>query len=223
MRGNWPPFGKNVFNFFKALKNQAKSHNSVYLQNKEKYPKLEIGIVKDNINFRAGKMPWNRIARKITDYVWNHYFLKKVYENCDHIGLNYYFDSFIGKKPKWYRDLPTSDMGWTLSPKGIYYVLKDLDRYEKPVYITEAGIADSKDVYRAKYTQELIQWTHQAIQEGVDVKGFMYWSLLDNFEWALGYEKEFGLIHVTPEGKRQVRESAYIYKQICESNKLEIE
>jgi beta-glucosidase len=51
----------------------------------------------------------------------------------------------------------------------------------------------------------------------------MYWSLLDNFEWALGYEKEFGLIHVTPEGKRQVRESAYVYKEICELNKLEIE
>jgi beta-glucosidase len=223
MRGNWPPFKKSVFKFFKALKNQTKAHNLVYKRNKEKYPTLEIGLVKDNINFRHDNMPWNILARKITDFVWNHYFLKKTYEQIDHIGLNYYFDTFVGKKPKWYRDLPKNDMGWTLSPKGIYYVLMGLKRYEKPVYITEAGIADREDKYRAEYVRGLIQWSHQAIQDGVDLRGFMYWSLLDNFEWAEGYKEEFGLIHITPEGKRQVRESAYVYSKICESNQLDIE
>lgn len=223
MRGNWPPFKKSVFKYFKVLKNQARAHNAVYKLNKEKYPFLQIGIVKDNINFQHDKTPWNWFAKKITDYNWNHYFLKKVYKNTDHIGLNYYFDSFIGRKPKWYRDLPKSDMGWTLSPKGIYYVLMDLVRYKKPVYITEAGIADSKDEHRAEYIRGMVEWTHAAIQKGVDIRGFMYWSLMDNFEWALGYEKEFGLIHITPEGKRQVRESAYVYKEICESNSLRLE
>jgi beta-glucosidase len=223
LRGNWPPFKKCPRLYFKVLKNLSKAHNLVYKTNKELYPEIEIGIVKDNINFRSDWKPWNKIACKITDYFWNHYFLKKIQNNVDHIGLNYYFDSFIGSKPKWYKDLPKSDMGWTLSPKGIYYVLRDLARYKKPVYITEAGIADSEDKYRAEYIRGLIQWTHQAIQDGVDVRGFMYWSLLDNFEWALGYDKEFGLVHVTPEGEREIRKSAYNYKEICESNALRIE
>lgn len=223
MRGNWPPFKKSTLKFFKVLKQQAKAHNAIYKRNKEKYPELQIGIVKDNINFQSDKMPWNFVAAKITDYIWNHYFLKKVSDNTDHVGLNYYFDSFIGRKPKWYRDLPKSDMEWTLSPEGIYFVLMDLKRYNKPIYITEAGIADKEDKYRAEYLRDMIAWTHQAIQDGVDVRGFMYWSLLDNFEWALGYEKEFGLIHVTPEGDRVIRQSAYVYKEICESNQITIE
>ncbi len=223
VRGNWPPFKKNIFSYFTAIKNQAKAHNLVYKENKLKYPNIEIGIVKDNINFRSDKMPWNVLARKITDYHWNHYFFKKINGNFDHIGLNYYFDRVIGKKPKWYLDLPKSDMGWTLSPEGIYFVLKDLARYNKPVYITEAGIADKDDKYRAKYVNDLIYNTHRAIQEGVDIKGFMYWSLLDNFEWALGYEKEFGLINIDKNGRRKVRESAFAYQKICESNQITLE
>jgi beta-glucosidase len=221
--GKWPPFRKNVFTFFKVQNNQAKAHNLVYIKNKKKYPNIEIGIVKDNINFSSDKMPWNWVAKKIGDYFWNHYFLKRISDYTDHIGLNYYFDSVIGTKPKWYRDLPKSDMGWTLSPKGIYYVLMDLIRYKKPIYVTEAGIADREDKYRAEYIGNLVQWTHQAIQDGADVRGFMYWSLMDNFEWALGYEKEFGLIHVTKTGERIIRDSAQVYKQICESNELTLE
>ncbi len=222
-RGNWPPFKRSLKKFFKAINNQIAAHNLVYKRNKEKYPLLQIGVVKDNINFNSDKMPWNVVARKVTNYYWNHYFLRRVYKNCDHIGLNYYFDSIFGKKPKEYKELPKSDMGWTLSPKGIYRVLLDLKKYELPIYITEAGIADSEDQYRADYIRDLAQWVHQAIQDGIDVRGFMYWSLLDNFEWAKGYEKEFGLIHVTVDGKRVVRESAYDFQKICESNKLEIE
>ncbi len=223
MRGNWPPFKKNIFEYFKAIKNQAKGHNLVYKENKSRYPNIEIGIVKDNINFRSDNMPWNRIIRKFTDYHWNHYFFTKIKNNYDHIGLNYYFDSFIGRKPNWYLELPKNDMNWTLSPEGIYFVLKDLERYKKPIYITEAGIADREDKYRASYIKDLLFYVHHAIQEGLPIKGFMYWSLLDNFEWALGYEKEFGLIHVDKKGHRKVRESAFVYKRVCESNKLEIE
>lgn len=217
MRGNWPPFGKNPLRMLKVLKRLAKSHIEIYEYIKPKYD-IEIGIVKDNIQFSGGF-----IVRRITDKFWNHCFLKRLKGKYDHIGLNYYFHNWIGKKPKWYRELPKSDMGWTLDPLGIYHVLMDLKRYEKPVYVTEAGIADSEDKYRAEYIKGMVKYTHEAIQDGVDVRGFMYWSLMDNFEWALGYEKEFGLIHITKDGKRVVRDSAYVYKQICESNQLDIE
>lgn len=74
LRGNWPPFKKSPFAFFKALNNQAKSHNLIYSKNKKLYPEIEIGIVKDNINYRSDKMPWNKLVHKTADYYWNHYF-----------------------------------------------------------------------------------------------------------------------------------------------------
>lgn len=115
-------------------------------------------------------------------------------------------------------------MGWEIYPEGIYYTLKELQRYEKPVFVAEAGIADRDDKYRGQYIKDLVYWIHKAIEDGVPVKGYMYWSLLDNFEWALGYKERFGLIEIDYETKeRKVRGSAYEYKKICEENALIIE
>ena len=59
----------------------------------------------------------------------------------------------------------------------------------------------------------------RAIQSGIDVRGHLYWSLLDNYEWALGFAKRFGLIEVNYETQeRTIRPSAYVYKKICEDN-----
>ncbi len=221
LRGIWPPFKHNPLTYFRVLKNLAKSHNLVYWENKRKY-NINIGVAKDNINFRSDIFPWSKIICYFTSYFWNHYFLKKVSDQLDHIGLNYYFDSFIGKKPKWYKNLPKNDMGWTLSPEGIFHVLRDLKKYNKPIYITEAGLADSQDRYREKYIQDLLIQVHKAILFDIDVRGFMHWSLLDNFEWAQGYDKKFGLVEIKVDGERKPRQSAYFYANICRHNKLKI-
>jgi beta-glucosidase len=111
-----------------------------------------------------------------------------------------------------------------LEPAGLFYVLKELKKYKKPIYITEAGLADEKDRYRAKYIIGLVKAMHSAIQEGVDLRGYMYWSLLDNFEWAEGYWPRFGLIEIDYKtGARRVRNSAYVYKKICDDNALTVE
>jgi beta-glucosidase/6-phospho-beta-glucosidase/beta-galactosidase len=151
---------------------------------------------------------------------WNHYFLQRTFFNTDSIGLNYYFHQQFGKSKKFEQN----DMGWDLVPEGIYHVLKELKIYNKPIYITEAGIADSKDKLRSMYIKNLIYWIHQAMDEGCDVRGYLYWSLLDNFEWLQGYAEDFGLIHVDDNTKvRTIRPSAFDYKKICEDNSLEIE
>jgi beta-glucosidase len=220
IRGNWPPFKKNIFALRTATNNLIKAHNLAYKTVKAKHPNLEIGIVKDNIQFDADWKPWNKLAAKFMHKMWNEYFLKKIRKNCDSIGLNFYFYSQFGKK----KDFDKSDMGWDLVPEAIYHVLMDLKKYDMPIYVTEAGIADEADTKRAQYICDLVQWTHRAITDGLDVRGFMYWSLMDNFEWALGYDKKFGLISFDMETKkRTVRESAYAYKKICEENALTIE
>jgi beta-glucosidase len=94
-------------------------------------------------------------------------------------------------------------------------------RYGKPLWVAEAGIADADDDQRAEYITKLINCMWVAIQKGVDLRGYMYWSLLDNYELAHGYSKRFGLVEVNFETQeRKIRPSAYVYKKIIEQNGL---
>jgi beta-glucosidase len=94
-----------------------------------------------------------------------------------------------------------------------------LKKYHLPIYITENGVADAKDKYRERFIINHLQWVHQAIQEGVDVRGYLYWSLIDNFEWAFGFKPRFGLIEINYKTqKRKIRKSAYAYAKICQEN-----
>ncbi len=112
-------------------------------------------------------------------------------------------------------------MGTELYPKGIYHVLKNLKRYKKPIYITENGLADASDEKRAKFVKENIFWTHKAMRDGVDVRGYFYWTLLDNFEWDKGFLPRFGLLEVNYKTlERRIRPSAYEYAKICKENTL---
>jgi len=84
--------------------------------------------------------------------------------------------------------------------------------------VSEAGIADAKDTMRTSYIRELIYAMERALKDGVDLRGFMYWSLLDNYEWAHGFDKRFGLVAIDYTTQaRGIRQSAYAYaKMIAE-------
>lgn len=222
--GNWPPFKKTVWAFLRVVKNLMRSHNAAYDEIKKATPQVNVGLVKNNMHFTADWKPWNKIAAWFMRWFWNHRFLKATYKKCDHIGLNYYFHTHFYKPFGMPLGTPKNDMGWNLDPAGLYYVLMELRQYNKPVYVTEAGLADRNDTYRTEYIRGLVQSSHRAIVDGLDLRGFMYWSLLDNFEWAHGYDQEFGLVHVNRKTQeRIVRPSALVYKTICESNTLTLE
>ena len=236
--GAWPPFkrgklfgrafGKNdgtshadncsfgnIFMYDRVVGNLIKGHNLAYDAIKKVDPTVVISIVKHVRFFDANRNPLNKMKASIAAYVQSGYFMNRVYKKCDAIGLNYYRKTTFGDT----RTYPQSDMSWDIFPQGIYGALKYLHRYKKPILISEAGVADAADIYRADYIKQQVAATWQAIQEGVDVRGHMYWSLLDNYELALGYEKRFGLIAVNYETlERTIRPSAYVYKQICEAN-----
>ena len=122
-------------------------------------------------------------------------------------------------------------MNWEIYPKGIYYVLKNLSRYKKPLYIIENGLADAQDKYRAKFVIDHLKWIHKAISEGIDVRGYFHWSLLDNFEWAYGFWPRFGLVEIDYSAKggsasggktleRKPRPSSWIYAEIAKANAI---
>ena len=106
-------------------------------------------------------------------------------------------------------------MGWELYPRGLEKILLEFARHGKPIYITESGLADERDVNRSWFIRESLTAVKSAIKKGVDVCGYFHWSLLDNFEWDKGFWPKFGLVEVNRRTlKRTPRPSAEIYKSI---------
>jgi beta-glucosidase len=116
---------------------------------------------------------------------------------------------------------PLSDMGWEIYPKGLYNFLMDIKKYNKPVIITENGIADALDVHREQFIKNHLTMIHHAISSGVNVKGYLHWSLLDNLEWNKGFWPKFGLVDVDSKTmQRKIRKSALTYAEIIKNNGL---
>jgi len=221
--GLWPPNKKNIFSSINTIKNMIAAHKAAYNELKKINFKSNVGIAKNNIYFEAyGKNPFNKILKKIADHFWNYYFLNKIDSAQDFIGLNYYFHNRIKKFIfNQNENIKVSDIGWELYPEGIYHLLKELERYKKPIYITENGLADSADKNRGWYILEILKNVKKAIDEGVDVRGYFHWSLIDNFEWDKGFWPKFGLIEIDYKTfERKPRPSAEIYKKICKTNSI---
>ncbi len=117
-------------------------------------------------------------------------------------------------------NLPKTQMEWEIFPDGLHHFLTRMARDyvgDLPLYVTENGMAwpdvvENGAVYdpqRVAFIHDHLQATHRAIADGANVKGFFYWSLLDNFEWALGYEKRFGIVHVDFETLKRTPKSSY--------------
>ena len=92
-----------------------------------------------------------------------------------------------------------------------------------PIYVTEHGCSASDEAFRERDLKDNLAAMHRAIEGGVDVRGFYYWSLLDNFEWQFGYTKKFGLLAVDFSDKslpRKMKPLAEIYRKVCLENSL---
>ncbi len=223
---NWPPAKKSLLKRFNVLFNMIKAHKAAHTIIQRIDPSAKISIATNNMFFEPyeKKSFLDKFSSSMSSYFWNRYFLNKVKKYSDFIGLNYYFHNRIQfpLKTKSYNSTTSSDLGWEIYPKGIYYVLKELQRYKKPIYIMENGIADAKDKYCSKFIVDHLKWVHQAIQEGVDIRGYFHWSLIDNFEWAEGFKPRFGVIEIDHNNnlQRKPRASAKVYGQICKNNAI---
>ena len=117
-----------------------------------------------------------------------------------------------------------SDLGWEIYPQGIYKVLKEATGYGLPIYVMENGIADAADSKRAGFIRDHLLHVHKAIEDGADVQGYFYWSLIDNFESPelRGFWPRFGLIEVDFENlARKPRKSFFAYRDIIRNNGVE--
>jgi beta-glucosidase len=162
--------------------------------------------------------------------------MKIIAEPIDFIGVNIYFADQVKAdedgKPVVVKREPGyahTAMGWVIEPRSLYWGPKFFcERYQIPVMITENGYAnldvislDGKvhDPQRIDYLARYMRQLKRACADRVDVRGYFLWSFLDNFEWAFGYSKRFGLVHVDLETqKRTIKDSAYWYKDVIKTN-----
>lgn len=146
----------------------------------------------------------------------------------DWVGLQYYTRvridgrraSLLAPPP---RGSETTQMGWEVHPKGFGQMLRRIARVGLPVVVTENGIATSDDDQRLRYLRAHVGTLREVMAEGVDVRGYLYWSAFDNYEWNHGYAPTFGLVEIDrANGLRRIpRPSAYAYGELCRTGRLD--
>lgn len=211
--GEWVPNHRNIWEFINVYLNLARAHKSAYKILKKHNPKLQIGIATQLANIQA-KRPHNLIDNFMTKYMryyWNWWFINRIRKQQDFIGFNYYFSDYYKGFKRDNPQIPVNDLGWYMEPEGLYpLLLRVWSHYKKPIFVTENGLADDRDEQRRWWLEETMIAMERALSEGVDLRGYFHWSLLDNFEWAYGWWPKFGLVKVDRHNgmKRTIRSSA---------------
>jgi beta-glucosidase len=166
----------------------------------------------------------------------------EIIRTLDFLGINYYARTVVKNDPK-FPVVAASQVHpqgkeysgmWEIYPEGIYELLKRIGidyQLKCDLMITENGIPvpdgldfDGKvrDERRIRYLRDHLAQVHRAMEEGVPVKGYFHWSLMDNFEWAHGYGQRFGMVYVDfKTQKRTIKESGYWFKQVIQDNGFE--
>ncbi len=213
--GNWPPQQTSKIAMIKVLRNLAYAHNEIAKTAHAMGRRFKVSVATNSGNFHAGDDAWlSQKSAAIMQWGTDDFFLKKVVKNCDFLGVNYYFTNRVYGYRIHNSDQRTSDLGWDLQPADIEHVLMRLsEKYNLPLMICENGLADASDENRKWWMTETILAMNRVLDAGVNVLGYLHWSLLDNFEWDKGFWPRFGLIEVDYENdcKRTVRKSALWY------------
>ena len=205
--------------------------------------KPEVGIAKNWTFFHAHQKlsPWDRLTAFGCHYTFNKFVLDAFLGGwrrraSTFIGLNYYgrvrFHHFRAMIPASGAPVKTlKDFGFICDdmveryPEGLEKILAYLHRkFRRPIFITEHGAASADENFRARDLKQNLGALHRSLQSGVDVRGFFYWSLLDNFEWQFGYTKKFGLLAVDFADEKRTRSPkplAEVYTKICRKNGIE--
>ncbi|HEX8791667.1 MAG TPA: family 1 glycosylhydrolase [Polyangiaceae bacterium] len=234
--GVWPPAKKDPLLAWRAQRRLLVAHDAAYRALKEIRPEAQVGVAHHLRAVEPARphSPADRAAAALFDRVFNEAFARAAcaHGTQDFFGLNYYSRDVVRFSLRHAAELfvargipegaPVSDLGWEIYPPGLGHLARAwAKRSGLPVYVTENGIADARDAKRGAFLVDHLRELERAIADGVDVRGYYHWSLLDNFEWAEGYEPRFGLVEVDyATGERRIRESARLYARIAAARVL---
>ena len=163
---------------------------------KEVNPNIKVGITLSLYDHQA--LPGgDEYVKEMQDEDFLHYL--PYIQKDDFLGLQNYTRSVYGPNGKIQPDKNTrvTEAGYEFYPEALAGVLRFVSKHwEKPILITENGVCTSNDKERVEFIERALTGLHQCIEEGINVIGYMHWSLLDNFEWQLGYKPKYGLMAV---------------------------
>jgi len=246
LMGGFPPQRKwKLGQFRRVIEHMARAHvqaSRVIRREGVAGRKPGVGIAKNWTFFNAFQplSPWDRATAFICHYTFNKFVLDAFLGRwrrraSTYIGLNYYgrvrfhhFRAMIPASGAPVKEL--KDFGFVCDdmveryPEGLEKILAYLRRkFRLPIFITEHGSASQDEHFRELDLRRNLAALHRSIRAGADVRGFFYWSLLDNFEWQFGYTKKFGLLAVDftdPRLPRSLKPLAEIYARVCRDNQI---
>jgi beta-glucosidase len=206
LKGKIPPGEKSLLLLYAAASGLVRGHVRAHAAIKRAHPSAQVGVAKHYMHFSPSRAtsPLDRIAARAIAHQFNHRFVRALMEKraLDFLGINFYSRVYVETLPRvevFYEDRDgrgTSDLGWEIHPSGLSEAVLDMNRYGLPIYITENGIDDRDDSRRSAYLHDHLGALLDAMGVGADVRGYLHWSLLDNFEWLEGYLPRFGLYRV---------------------------
>ena len=244
--GEFPPQQKGqLMSYRKIVRNMADAHQQVcrLIRNTgSTLGPVEVGFSKNWTWFQPyqKRLPWDVFIATFTHSQLNDFVLESFlgggrHESSTFLGVNYYgrvrFRNFQPLVPVFgFSGDDLAKLGVACDdmlerhPAGLEFALQQLHRKSRlPIYVTEHGSASHNEAFREDDLRENLAALYRAIASGVDVRGFYYWSLLDNFEWQFGYAKKFGLISVDFDDEklpRKMKPLGEIYRRICRANAL---
>ena len=231
--GIFPPHKR--FSFLKAWRafgNLVRAHGLARRALRAADAGAQVGIAK-HFKYFLPHRRWH-IVDAFNSWLCKAFFTLHILEaflnkGCDFIGVNYYgrlrvrgftdISPVSGTPASYFAGIESScDDMWEQDPQWLRKLLGSLTRrYDMPLYITESGFATDDEQHRLNLLYEHIESVHEALKDGADIRGFVYWSLTDNFEWAEGYTKKFGLAGIdfnTQERERFIRPVGNLYAAI---------
>jgi beta-glucosidase len=238
MLGTFPPGRRNdLLSLYRVLANLRRAHLAAYRELQRLTPAVPIGLAHNKwLMLPAGERRSDRWAARIAATSVDCWpagtRLEKVLETqADYIGINHYSASAVSfalRGPREYLvarklppGVPVSDYGWAVYAGWMRAALLEAGSYRRPVYITENGIATKDDALRRDYLSRVLGEVWQAIQEGVDVRGYFHWTSVDNFEWDRGYSIWSGLIGLDRQTQeRTVKPSGRWFGEVAGANGL---
>jgi beta-glucosidase len=210
------------------LKKAARISEDMFIRSaeiiREKRPDALIGGIYSIPDWRRNRLwdptgfVYNLMQRQNFDH------LDAVVDSMDFIGVNYYYSQeasaarFI-RRPHGELTSNYTQNGWEIEPEGLYNVLRTVyKRYGKPIVITENGIGTQSEQKKIRYFRDHVNQMLRAMNSGVDVRGYMPWTLIDNYEWAEGFGANFGFTHLSRDGRSLIMEpSARWFRKFVKS------
>jgi beta-glucosidase len=252
LAGAFPaPRKKGLLAGMEAVKHMLMCHTAAYYTIKQTYPQAVVGVAKNFPIFQAKpgssvvSKGWARQVNGLFNEMWMQAMvsgrlrsllgsakISNLAGTFDFVGINYYTRFYLKFPPPkgfyetdWGPEAVVSDGNYgEVYPAGLYQVIKNALKYDKPIYITENGVPDEDDDLRPSFLLTHLREVWRAISFCFPVMGYYHWSLVDNFEWNHGWTQRFGLIELDPETQaRKLRRSGELYADICHQQAISSE